>query len=52
MGKSIKEIKEELNCIDINDINSFVEEYCADERSGVVALVHKAKNIYNDYQAE
>lgn len=52
MGKSIKEIKEELNCIDMNDINSFVEEYCTDERSGVVALVHKAKKIYNDYQAE
>ena len=52
MGKSIKDIKEELNNIDINEINSFVEEYCADERSGVVALVKKAKKIYNDYQNE
>jgi ribonuclease HII len=52
MSKSISSIKSELDNLSINQILSFVEEYEADDRKGVVALVNKAKKKYSDYQTE
>ena len=43
MSKSIKEIKDELNNIQIENVENFVTEYSSDERSGVIALVKKAQ---------
>ena len=52
MGKSIKDIREELNNLKIEEIQGFMHEYSNDERSGVVALVKKAQKSYDDYQLE
>lgn len=52
MGKSIKEIKEELTNLKIEEIHDFVQEYSGDERAGVISLVKKAEKTYHDYQLE
>ena len=52
MSKSIKEIKDELNNIQIENVENFVTEYSSDERSGVIALVKKAQKTYDNYQLE
>ena len=52
MSKSIKEIKNELNNIRIDEMNNFITEYSSDERSGVTALVKKAQKTYDNYQLE
>ncbi|MCI9616954.1 MAG: ribonuclease HII [Eubacterium sp.] len=52
MSKSIKEIKDELNNIQIDEMNKFIAEYSSDERSGVTALVKKAQKTYDNYQLE
>lgn len=52
MKKSIKEIKEELTNLKIEDTQAFVEEYSGDTRAGVISLVKKARKTYNDYQLE
>lgn len=45
MSKSIKEIKDELNNIQIDEMNKFIAEYSSDERAGVTALVKSTENI-------
>lgn len=52
MGKSIKEIREELQNIKIEEIQNFTEVYANDDRAGVMSLVKKAQKIYKDYQSE
>lgn len=52
MGKSIKDIREELNNLKIEEVHQFVETYSGDERAGVTALVRKAQKTYNNYQSE
>lgn len=52
MGKSIKDIREELNNLEIEEIHSFIKEYSSDNRAGVAALVKKAQKSYDDYQLE
>lgn len=52
MGKSIKDIREELNHLKIEEIHDFIEEYSNDSRYGVASLVKKAEKTYHNYQLE
>ena len=52
MAKSIKEIKEELDQIEIREIRQFIREYGPDERAGVKTLVKKAEKKERAYQLE
>ena len=52
MGKSIKDIREELNHLKIEEIHDFIEEYSNDSRFGVASLVKKAEKTYHNYQLE
>ena len=46
-SKKIGTIKEELADTDIKDLTSFIKEYEADERSGVIKLVETARKRLN-----
>ena len=50
--KKIGTIKEELADTDIKDLTSFIKEYEADERSGVIKLVETARKRLNSYNEE
>lgn len=51
-SKKIGTIKEELADTDIKDLTSFIKEYEADERSGVIKLVETARKRLNSYNEE
>ena len=51
-SKKIGTIKEELADTDIKDLTSFIKEYEADERSGVIKLVETARKRINSYNEE
>ena len=51
-SKKIGTIKEELADTDIKDLPSFIKEYEADERSGVIKLVETARKRLNSYNEE
>ncbi|MCR5468918.1 MAG: ribonuclease HII [Lachnospiraceae bacterium] len=50
--KKIGEIKEEFAGTNTEDLLSFIERYSSDERSGVVALVEKARKQLEKLEAE
>lgn len=50
--KKIGTIKEELADTDVKDLTSFIKEYEADERSGVIKLVETARKRLNSYNEE
>lgn len=50
--KKIGTIKEELADTDVKDLTSFIKEYEADERSGVIKLVETARKKLNSYNEE
>ncbi|MCR5429787.1 MAG: ribonuclease HII [Eubacterium sp.] len=49
---SISDIKKELNELKIDDLSDFISKYNSDERTGVKALVKRAKKQITDYNAE
>ncbi len=51
-SKKIGTIKEELADTDVKDLTSFIKEYEADERSGVIKLVETARKRLNSYNEE
>ena len=51
-SKKIGTIKEELAGTDVKDLTSFIKEYEADERSGVIKLVETARKRLNSYNEE
>ena len=51
-SKKIGTIKEELADTAIKDLTSFIKEYEADERSGVIKLVETARKRLNSYNEE
>ena len=51
-SKKIGTIKEELADTDIKDLTSFIKEYEADERSGVIKLVETARKRLSSYNEE
>lgn len=51
-SKKIGTIKEELADTDTKDLTSFIKEYEADERSGVIKLVETARKRLNSYNEE
>lgn len=50
--KKIGTIKEELADTDVKDLTSFIKEYEADERSGVIKLVETARKRLKSYNEE
>ena len=50
--KKIGTIKEELADTDVKDLTSFIKEYEADERSGVIKLVETARKRLSSYNEE
>ena len=50
--KKIGTIKEELADTDVKDLTSFIKEYEADERNGVIKLVETARKRLNSYNEE
>ena len=51
-SKKIGTIKEELADTDVKDLTSFIKEYEADERSGVIKLVETARKRLTSYNEE
>jgi len=52
MSKSISDIKNELNNLDITNYLDFAKEYAMDQRSGVQKIVQKANKDFEKYQLE
>ena len=52
MSKSISDIKNELNNLDITNYPDFAKEYAMDQRSGVQKIVQKANKDFEKYQLE
>lgn len=50
--KSIAEIKNELQALDVSQLPAFLQEYAADERSGVVKLCETAKKRIDALEKE
>lgn len=52
MSYTVSEIKDKFNNLDEADIDSFIEEFSSDDRSGVVSLVKRARNKKNKLELE
>ena len=52
MEQKTGEIKEILQAASLNELPAFISTYEKDTRSGVVALVNKAKKRLEDYEKE
>lgn len=52
MVKKIGDIKNELAKTDVTELGNFIKEYESDERSGVIALIAKAKKIQDALEKE
>ena len=52
MEESIKDIKAKFNALDNDGLKAFMDEYCADNRSGVIALREKAARLLEKHNAE
>ncbi len=52
MEESIKDIKAKFKALDNDGLKAFMDEYCADNRSGVIALREKAARLLEKHNAE